>query len=734
MSHFSSPSARFFAGLGFVLGAASAASAQDLLVYDDQLRSGFQNWSWATHNLAFSAQSHTPPNSIQMQPDNWEGLYFHSDQGYDVADFLELRFWVKGQSSGGQLLQLLIQSNGTTRANVNLEGFVTGGISGTTWREGVVSFAAIGLSTGSFNELTLAADSQTAPDQAPVLFDDIRFVGDPTPPGPVSIAVDPALDRRAISAFVYGVNFASPAQLADVGYTLNRWGGNRTTRYNWQLDVDNSAFDWFYQNYTGPGDPGELPVGSGADEFVLSTRTAGAEAILTVPTIGRTSGPDRVRRWAFSVADYGAQLQTECTYFGSNPDDWPDWCNNDAGNGRCSTGPNCVGGRIVGNDPNEVSIPIATSFVTNWTAFVASRVGPSHSGGVRYIALDNEPMLWNSTHADIHPAAPTYDEVWNRGRTIAQALKAQNPQVQILGPDTWGWCDLWTSAADVGGVGDDCTDGPDRQAHNGAPFVSWYLQQVCAHLGSTGVRLVDHLDVHYYPQSGEAFGGESYAGIRLQSIRELYDPTYVSQSWIPGAPRLLPRLREWIAASCPGTKLAVTEYAWGADDAPSGALAQAEVLAIFGREGVDLATRWVVPASGSKTEEAFELYLDYDGVGGQVRGENVRAVSSDIATVGSYAVRGGDDRLFVLLFNKDDEPRATTVTFAAPVTGPAALYRFTPTVALGAAGTLPVVGGVMAATLPARSATLAIVKVVSNLIFKDGVESGSTWAWSAVSP
>ncbi len=706
------------------------AVAQDLLVYDNQLRSGFEDWSWATRDLAFAGQSHSAPNSIRMEPDAWGGLYFHTNTPNEVSDFVDLRLWVKGEASGGQQLTLRIQSNGVERASAPLAGFVTGGISGSVWRQAVVSFAALGLTSGTFNELIL--QDATGGNQAAVLFDDLLFTADPTPPGVLTVAIDPDAGRRPISDLVYGVNFASPEQLADVGYTVNRWGGNRSTRYNWQLDVDNSAFDWFYQNYTGSeGQP--LPEGSSSDQFIIASRAAGAEVVLTLPTMGRVAGPDRQRRWSFSQALYGPQLQDECSYF---PPPAPGWCQPDAGNGLCNPAVNTTGhcsadGRIVGNDPNETSIVVEPPFVESWLDFVATRVGPPDEGGVRFVALDNEPMLWNSTHADLHPAPATYDEVWQRGRDVAAAVKAGHEGISVLGPDTWGWCDLWTSAADAPG---DCTDGPDRQAHGGVPFVRWYLGQVCAHQQQTGVRLVDYVDVHYYPQSGEAFGGEEYAAIRLDSIRELDSPTYVSQSWIAANVRLIPRLRDWIAAACPGTRIAITEYAWGADDAPSAALAQAEVLAIFGREGVGLATRWVVPESGTRTEDAFRFYLNYDGAGARVRGDSVAATSSDIDEVGAYAVRGTDDRLFVLLFNKETSPRDVEVNVAGTVVGPATLWRFTPTQPLGPAGTLPVSGAGFAATLPARSATLAVVQLESGLVFRDGFESGSTGAWSLVAP
>jgi hypothetical protein len=197
---------------------------------------------------------------------------------------------------------------------------------------------------------------------------------------------------------------------------------------------------------------------------------------------------------------------------------------------------------------------------------------------------------------------------------------------------------------------------------------------------------------------------------------------------------LSPRLREWIAQACPGTKIAVTEYAWGADDAPSAALAQAEVLAIFGREGVDLATRWVVPDSGTRTEDSFRLFLDYDGAGARLSGESVATTSSDLDAVGAYAVRGPSDQLYVLLFNKETSARDVDVDVDAAVAGPAALWRFTPASPLGPAGTVPVAGNGFALSLPARSATVAVLRIVSNLIFRDGFDSGATRNWSLVGP
>ena len=280
----------FLLFLATTVAGASPATAQDLWVYDNALAGGFEDWSWATRNLAATGDVHSAPTAISWEPDNWQGLYFHNNAGFDCADYLSLRLWVKGVGSGWQQIDLAILLDNAALATVDLDTYLpAGGISSSQWREAVLPFAALGLTSCSFNELILQA--ATAANQAEVRVDDIRFVFYPTPPAAVAVAVDPALDRRAISDLVYGVNFATPAQLAAVGYTLNRWGGNRTTRYNWQLDVDNSANDWFFTNYTGQDDPPSLPAGSSADLFMRDARAADAEVVLTMPTIGRVAGP-----------------------------------------------------------------------------------------------------------------------------------------------------------------------------------------------------------------------------------------------------------------------------------------------------------------------------------------------------------------------------------------------------------------------------------------------------------
>jgi Glycoside hydrolase family 44 len=512
----------------------------------------------------------------------------------------------------------------------------------------------------------------------------------------IGVTVDPGAARHPISPLIFGVNFGNDAQATRLRWPVRRWGGNATTRYSWQDDTANRASDWFFYNIPDDNpNPQSLPDGSASDLFVDATRVAAGEPLITVPTIGWTP-IDRTYRWGFSVAKYGPQQATECTVTGYAP-----WCNPDAGNGVHPDGT-----PVTGNAPGDTSRVVDPSFVTGWMAHLARRTGTAGYGGVRLYALDNEPTLWNSTHRDVHPQPTTYDELWQRTQQYAAAIKAQDPNAQVLGPADWGWCAYFFSAADG------CQAGSDAQAHGNVPLTQWYLQQAAAWQAAHGVRLLDYLDVHYYPQAANVTlsDDESAAtsALRLRSLRSLYDPNYVDESWIGQPVELIPRMKQWIAGALPGTRLAISEYNWGNDDGPSSALAQAEALAIFGREGVDLAARWEAPAAGSRVEDAFLLYLDYDGKGAKVAGDSVQAVSADASTVGAYAVAGAGSRLHLLLFNKDTASHTVQVQVTGAPTVPLDLYEFDAVNRLGPAGTAALTGGAVNLTLPARSATLAV--------------------------
>lgn len=716
------------------------AGAQDLVVYDDALASDFADWSWAVHDLANPAPTAAGNRSIAFEADGWTGLYFHANTPLDLADWEALELSVHGGSAGGQAFRLVLQMGSTSLGEIAVAPPSAGG-----WELRTLDFRAAGMTVGSFDGIIF--QDTTGGDQPTVFLDEISLLRDdsssPTPTS-VAVMVDPGADRRPINPEIYGVAFGDPSQIAAVGYPVRRWGGNAVSRYNWRSAVHNTASDYFFQNIVdNVADPALLPHGSSSDLFVDETLAAGADVLMTAPAIGWTPLDERVKKWAFSVSTYGPQLGDECSFYAPSP---PPWCSADSGDGTCDPAVNTTGfcspqGLIVGNDPADTSQAITPSYVADWVQHLISRVGTADQGGVRYWAIDNEPMLWNSTHRDIFPDPLTYDELWSRTLGYATAIKSADPSAQVLGPVVWGWCAYYTSASDAAFPNGSCMDGPDRQAHGGLPLLEWYLQQVCDAASSTGVRPIDYLDIHFYPQGGVAgLAGSSSedpvtAARRLRSVRELWDPAYTSESWIGQPIYLIPRLRAWIDARCPGVGLAVTEYKWGADDGASSALAHAEVLALFGREGVDLATRWVAPEAGSRVEDAFEIFLDYDGAGGRVAGDSVRATSDAPDALGSYGIAGGDGALWVLLINRETVPLETEVTVSGGLQpGDAPVYRFAGASPLALASTVAIpAGSPFTLELPARSVSLVVAQTSAG-IFVDGFESGDLTAWSTTSP
>ena len=286
----------------------------------------------------------------------------------------------------------------------------------------------------------------------------------------IDVTVDVGADVHPFSPLIFGVANGDAERNATIGYPLRRWGGNSTTRYNWQVDVHSTASDWYFENIPGAFDRTHVPpLGNEADAFVGEARAYGADVLLTIPTIGWTPRADSPQQHpyfaGFSVDKYGAQVPANP--WSAAVDPW----DTDAGSGDCdpagNPSPNCVAygdeGRhhLINNDPHDTSTEVGPAFWTPWIAHLQATYGNVATGGVRYYALDNEVMLWNSTHRDVHPAPTTYDETWNKAVAYGGAIKQQDPAAQVTGPVTWGYCDLFGSAAD------DCAEGGDRNAHAG---------------------------------------------------------------------------------------------------------------------------------------------------------------------------------------------------------------------------------------------------------------------------
>jgi hypothetical protein len=495
----------------------------------------------------------------------------------------------------------------------------------------------------------------------------------------VHFAVDTQQDVRPISRFVYGVNGALEGGYSNAA--LTRLGGNRWTAYNWENNASNAGTDYLNQNdsyLSNSNTPGAAVRGS-----IVAAQAHGAAILLTVPTNGyvaadKNGGGDVAQTPNYLQVRFEESLASKGAPFTLTPD---------AGDG------------FVYQD----------EFV-NWL----DHEFPGSAGSAHpvFFSLDNEPDLWPDTHPRIHPNATTYAELVEKSIAYATAIKNVSPAALVFGPVNYGWYGyvLLQGAPDAAG----------------RDFQEFWLAEIEAAQQLFGARLVDVLDVHWYP---EAQGGgvritgtettPAVVAARLQAPRSLWDPTYTETSWIAqdsvGGPiALLPRLRDKIDANAPGTKLAVTEYNYGGGQHISGGIAQADVLGIFGREGVFAASEWPLAGDESYLEGAFEMYRNFDGANGRFGDTSVRAGTDDVAGTSIYASLDSADanHMVLVVLNKTALPQDASLDIASPASFVAAkVYQLSAGVAspVPAADLAPTSANHFLYTMPATSVSTLVL-------------------------
>jgi hypothetical protein len=686
------------------------ALASDLSIYADSITTGWADWSWnTTSNFSNTSPVHNGPYSLSVTFNSgWAGFYLHSNSPVDTSGYDQLRFWVNGGSAGNQKLQVVANGDGSNTFPVTMQA--------KNWTEVNVLLSALG------SPATLADlywQDTTGAAQPTFFIDDVSLVASTTPPPPPSppsvgpdLSINMSAERHPVSNDIYGMNYADEQLAADIRLPVRRWGGNSTSRYNWQNDTYNTGSDWYFENIREDNtNPAALPDGSAADRFVEQDSRTGTKTLMTVPLIGWVA-KQRLENHpydcGFKVSIYGAQQST---------DSWDSNC----GNGIFTNG-----GKITGNNPGDTSIAIGPAFVSSWINHLTGKYGTATNGGVSYYDLDNEPMLWNSTHRDVHPQPTTYDELRDRAYQYAAAVKSVDPSAKTLGPVLWGWCAYFYSALDGCGIG------TDYQSHGNTPFVPWYLQQMQAYDQQNGMRILDYLDLHYYPSASgvslSSAGNASTQALRLRSTRSLWDPSYIDESWISDlaaggiAVQLIPRMKGWVNANYPGTRLAITEYNWGGLESINGALTEADVLGIFGREGLDLATLWGPPTTAQPGAFAFRIYRNYDGAGHVFGDMEVQAKSADQDKLSVYAAqRTSDSALTVVIINKSANSLTSSISLAGlKPQANASVYRYS-SANLGAIehpADQPVSESGFSATFPASSITLFVILPEASGIVK----------------
>lgn len=617
----------------------SSAADTTLYIYEDTLSRNWQNWSWDCQvDFQNNDFSHNEKNSIKITYEkSWAGFYLHT-KSLNVSKYDTLCFWIFGAENSDQKISFSINQFYDTYNFTLMDN---------TWQKIEVPLSEVGYPE-LINDLIWQSNSNGS--QKPYFISSIYLTqlypeqGTTADRGP-NLVVDAAKIYHQISPNIYGMNFALENLADDLSLAINRRGGNATTRYNWKIDVHNTGSDWYFENIPGTAAQSEsLPHGSASDLFIEQNRRTNTHSIITIPLLGWAAKPGATSHpfdAAFKVSKYGIQ---------DSIDPW----DTDCGNGL-------INGEIIrNNDPADTSIKIDPDFTAAWIRHMTQKYGTAQNGGVKFYSFDNEPMLWNSSHRDIHPKAVTYDEIISRTQKYGAAIKKADSGSKTLGPVAWGWCAYFYSAADG------CSPGLDRKNHNDMDFIPWYLKKMAEYEFNNKVRILDYLDLHIYPQMegiySETAGERSTQQARLRSTRQLWDNTYTQEGWINDKIYLIPRMKQWIEAFYPKTKTAITEYNWGALGTINGALAQADILGIFGKEGIDLATLWGTLKFDDPGAYAFRMYLNYDGKKSTFGSTSIFSNSENQDQLSIYsALRNNKSVMTVMVINKAFKDLSTEI-------------------------------------------------------------------------
>ena len=153
--------------MGWFIGAANAQQT----LYDDQLASGWGNYSWAAVDFRNAAPVHGGQDSIRVAvaAGSYGALELRAGP-FDAAKYGALTFWINGGTTGGQN-RLVVKAS--------LDGKPQGGVAlpaleANTWKQVTVPLAALGVARAA--NLTGFLIQQNYPAAAPAFFvDDIRL-------------------------------------------------------------------------------------------------------------------------------------------------------------------------------------------------------------------------------------------------------------------------------------------------------------------------------------------------------------------------------------------------------------------------------------------------------------------------------------------------------------------------------------------------------------------------------
>ncbi|KHD35935.1 endoglucanase [Clostridium acetobutylicum] len=447
----------------------------------------------------------------------------------------------------------------------------------------------------------------------------------------VNVNIDTSAEKQAISPYIYGTN----QDFSNAKVTARRIGGNRSTGYNWENNDSNAGTDWKNESDNYWLTLYDVPKEKYNEPASVYTAFHDKSLAMGVPYSLVT-----LQAGGYVAADQSGPL--------ANTD----------------VAPSSKWKKVEFNKNGPLSLTPDTTddsvYMDEFVNYLVNKYGSaSGSKGIKGYSLDNEPSLWPSTHPLIHPDKTKCSEVLDKDTQLAQVVKKIDPAAETFGPALFGFSAF-----------NDFNSSPDWSSVKGNYqwFIDYYLDNMKKNSDAAGKRLLDALDLHWYPEAkggGQRVTTSDTSNVdcnkaRMQAPRSLWDSTYTEDSWIGqwckwGLP-LIPKVKSSIDKYYPGTKLSFSEYNYGGEDHISGGIAQADALGVFGKYGVYFATYWECNSDKNNyVQSAFNLYNNYDGNNSKYGDTDVKCDTSDINNSSTYASVTSNDgnKMDIIVMNKN---------------------------------------------------------------------------------
>jgi hypothetical protein len=474
-----------------------------------------------------------------------------------------------------------------------------------------------------------------------LIFFSLLFILNTTTFGQVTISIDPTKDVKTISPNLYGRNNSFPKASYESPLTAAQWtllresgvqflregGGNNATKYNWRKHLSSHP-DWYNNVYSEDWDKGAKQL--------RDSLPASITGMWTLPLIGK--GPSNTTNnfndWGYNSSQY-----------------WSGCAQNLAGGGVINTG----GGSAATTNGNP------NLYLQNWDADSTTDILPYwfNTLGIpqaraTYWNMDNEPEIWNGTHDDIIATSYSPETFMQSYFATAKKARAKFPAIKLVGPvpaNEWQWFNWMNRTTTSNGVY--------------YPWLEFFIKRCSEEQRTSGVRLLDVLDIHFYPtetatadivQMHRIFFDRSYNYPGANGVKSKtggWDATQTKE-YIFG------RINDWLTqyfGPNHGIKLGLTETDVESSNPSVVSTWYASMMGEFMKNDVEIFTPWSWKTGMWETLHLFSRYN---------KTLSCQGISTDENNVSAYpSVNATKTAMTVVLVNRSATATTnTTLNFA----------------------------------------------------------------------